>query len=405
MARLRSLPVILAVVFTASLLASSMTGIVGADHSPYPPAVVGDYAADAETTCMTCHQTRGAISRIQQLTHEGRNLRPAWSPDGQKVAFYSNRTGNDDIWVASLDNGEEIQLTTDPASDRRPNWSPDGIWIAFDSDRSGDRDIWIIKADGSELKQLTSNPREELFASWSTDGRKIAFFSYGSGTNELWVIDVDGRNPGPLVPDLADEQAQQCSFACHQPAWDRSSQKLAFHSERSGNRDIWIVNADGTGLTRLTTDPDEDYFPSWTPDGRIVFMTERARPEKIWNDVRVINVDDGQETTLFTGVAHGGPLYWSPEGNRIALHSQRVGGNFNIFVATIGVASGAEPAVEVEQAVPKAQEPKAPEAEESGAEVTAPWRVGVRAVPALAVIVVLVGLGVIGVYRLRGGAR
>lgn len=354
---------------------------------------------------MACHQTRGAVSRIQQLTREGRNLRPAWSPDGQKVAFYSNRTGNDDIWVASLDNGEEVQLTTDPASDRRPNWSPDGIWIAFDSDRSGNRDIWIVKADGSELKQLTSSPREELFASWGPDGRKIAFFSYGSGTNELWAIDVDGSNPGPVVPDLADEQAQQCSFACHQPAWDRSSQKLAFHSELSGNRDVWVVNADGTELTRLTTDPDEDYFPSWTPDGRIVFMTERARAEKIWNDVRVINADGSQETTLFTEVAHGGPFYWSPEGNRIALHSLRAGGDFNIFVATIGTAPGAEPAAEFEQAPPEVEEAKASEAEEAGARVAAPWRLRGRAVPALAVIVVVASLGVIGVYLWRGGAR
>ena len=357
---------------------------------------------------MTCHQTRGSVARIQQLTHEGRNLRPAWSPDGRKVAYYSNRSGNDDIWVASLDSGEELQLTTDAASDRRPNWSPDGDWIAFDSDRAGNRDIWIMRADGSELKQLTSSPREELFASWSPDGKRIAFFSYGSGTNELWVIDADGSNPTPVLPRLASEQAQQCTFACHQPAWNQRSDKLVFHSEQSGNRDIWVVNVNGTGLTRLTTDPSEDYFPSWTPDGRVVFMTERVGADKVWNDVQVINPDGSQETTLFTQVAHGGPFYWSPEGGRIALHSQIASDNFDVFVATLGEPPGEQPAPrgeEAEGAVPQVKGTEAPAAEESPSATGALWRVWLEVVVAVAVIAALVALGAIGLYLWRTTAR
>lgn len=389
----------------AALLTFGATRSVGADRVVGPRARSGEANAAAKMTCMTCHQTRGSVARIQQITHEGRNMRPAWSPDGQKVAYYSNRTGNDDIWVASLDSGEEVRLTTDPASDRRPAWSPDGNWIAFDSDRSGNRDIWIIRADGGELKPLTSSPKEDLFASWSPDGQKIAFFSYGSGINELWMIDVDGRNPTPVLPKLAREEARQCSFACHQPAWNQSSDKLAFHSEQSGNRDIWVVNADGTELTRLTTDPGEDYYPSWTPDGRIVFMTERVAADKVWNEVRVIDVDGGQETTLFTDVAHGGPFYWSPEGNRIALHSQLASDNFDVFVATIGEPPGEEPAPRAEEAAPQVKEAEAPAAEESPSATGALWRVWLEVVAVVAVIAALVGLGAIGLYLWRATAR
>jgi len=335
-------------------------------------------------------------------------MRPAWSPDGQKVAYYSNRTGNDDIWVTSLDSGEDLQLTTDAASDRRPNWSPDGDWVAFDSDRAGNRDIWIMRADGSELKQLTSSSREDLFASWSPDGERIAYFSYGAGTNELWMIDADGSNPSPVLPDLASEEAQQCSFACHQPAWSQRGDKLVFHSEQSGNRDIWVVNADGTELTRLTMGPGEDYFPSWTPDGRIVYMTERVGADKVWNDVRVINLDGSQETTLFTQVAHGGPFYWSPEGDRIALHSQLAGDNFDVFVATLGDPPGEEPAPrggEAEEAAPQVTEAEAPAAEEQPAATGALWRAWLEVVAAVAVIAALVGLGAIGLYLWRATAR
>lgn len=343
-------------------------------------------------------------------------MRPAWSPDGQKVAFYSNRNGNDDIWVATLATGQEDQLTADSASDRRPNWSPDGSWIAFDSDRAGNRDIWVVRADGSDLRQVTSGPREELFASWSPDGKQLTFFSYGSGTNELWIVDVDGANSSAVVPDLAAEEARQCSFACHEASWNQSGEKLTFHSERSGNRDIWIVNVDGTELTRVTNDPDQDYFPSWTPDGRIVFMTERVGADRVWNDVRVINVDGSQGTTLFTEVAHGGPFYWSPEGNRIALHSQLTGDDFNIFVATIGEAPGeqAQPAAPVEEAPPQEQEAEeAPPQEQatgaSAAEAPPPtaqarWPLWLGAGVALVGVVIVVTLGAIGLYLRRTGS-
>ncbi|OGO40753.1 MAG: hypothetical protein A2Z04_09040 [Chloroflexi bacterium RBG_16_57_9] len=408
MTRTRSLQKSLIIAMVAFLLAFGVTQSWGTNRGMPPAATHNDANAAEVANCMTCHSTRGAVSKIQQLTQDGRNLRPAWSPDGQKVAFQSNRTGNDDIWVASLDSGKEVQLTKDAASDRRPNWSPDGAWIAFDSDRSGNRDIWIIKSDGTGLKQLTTTPNEELFASWSPDGQKIAYFSYGSGTNELWVINVDGQNSRPVVPKLATEQARQCSFACHQPSWNQTGEKLAFQSEQTGNRNIWVVNLDGTGLVDLNTGPDEDYFPTWTPDGRIVFMTERIGADKVWNDVRVINADGSQGVTLFTEVAHGGPFYWSPDGNRIALHSQRGGAKFDIFVATLGKAPGEQPAPAVEQAATAAPTlaaavaEKAPVAPQSAG---AQWPAWLIPVAVLAAFVAFLVLGVIGFFIWRAVTR
>ncbi|MCZ7573524.1 MAG: DPP IV N-terminal domain-containing protein [Ardenticatenaceae bacterium] len=393
----------------------------GAVRGTEPPLDSGPGVQAASVPrCMSCHQTRGAISQIQQLTDEGRNLRPAWSPDGQKVAFYSNRTGNDEIWVADLQTGDQRPLTSDPASDRRPAWSPDGQWLAFDSDRAGNRDIWVVRADGSGLRQVTTSPREELFASWSPDGQQLAYFSYGEGTNELWLSAVDGSHPRPLVAKLASEQQQQCSFACHQASWNQSGEQLAFHSDQGGNRDIWLVNVDGTGLTRVTSGPEQDYFPTWTPDGRIIFMTERLGTERVWNDVRLINADGTQETTLFSEVAHGGPFDWSPDGNRIALHSQLAGNDFNIFVATLGEPPGDQPTAETDEAASTA-----PEATESAVEQAAPpatpavaapatapppasgagWSIWLAAGAALVIIVAVLSLGAIGLYLRRTGSK
>ena len=81
---------------------------------------------------------------IQLTTHTAGDGAPAWSPDGKKIAFASERTGNPDIWVMDSDGGNLRQLTTHTALDAAPAWSPDGKKIAFDSERTGNWDIWVL---------------------------------------------------------------------------------------------------------------------------------------------------------------------------------------------------------------------------------------------------------------------
>jgi TolB protein len=84
-------------------------------------------------------------------TSEAEDMFPSWSPDGEKIAFQSNRTGNEDIYVLSLNDKGLSRITNDPAKDGRPTWSPDGNKIAFSSDRSGNLDLWVV--DLRKLKQ------------------------------------------------------------------------------------------------------------------------------------------------------------------------------------------------------------------------------------------------------------
>jgi TolB protein len=301
-------------------------------------------SAAPATKCMDCHHSE-LLSRVDQLTTDPKpDLRPAWRPDGIRLAFYSGRSGNDDIWAIDVDGNNEAQLTEDPARDRRPSWSPDGAKIVFDSDRAGTHDIWIMNVDGSEQRQLTTGPGQEMFASFSPDGSQIIYYGYEGGRNDIWTMDIDGSNPRSLTSGLADEKQSQCTFACHTPAFSPDGKTIAFHADHDGARNIWVMDADGNNHRQLTTTSSNsdisNYLPSWSPDGRIIFQAERPVALTIRTDIRMINPDGSDEITLFAEVAHGGPFIWSPDGTRVAVHSQQGGaGNFDIFVATFGEAA------------------------------------------------------------------
>ena len=120
---------------------------------------------------------------------EGDDAAPAWSPDGEKIAFSSLRDGDTNIYVMDIDGGNQTRLTDDPANDKRPAWSPDGEEIAFVSSRqtgfeSGLDRIWIMDSDGMNQHALTINPGqsvEDTTPSWSPGGTQIAFQSGAAG--------------------------------------------------------------------------------------------------------------------------------------------------------------------------------------------------------------------------------
>jgi Tol biopolymer transport system component len=108
-----------------------------------------------------------------------RDWGPGWSPDGRSIAFVSDRTGNDEIWLASVDgSAAPRQLTNDPSGDWVPAFSPDGARIAFVSDRSGDAEVWTMAADGSDARNVTNHPGsvDGLWSvGWSPDGSRLAY--------------------------------------------------------------------------------------------------------------------------------------------------------------------------------------------------------------------------------------
>ncbi len=152
------------------------------------------------------------------------------------------------------------RLTTDPGTDQGGVWSPDGQSIAFISDRSGTHQIWMMGADGGDQRQLTRGPAAHGWPVWHPYGRSLACWSFDprSATHAIKTIRVDGTGENTLV-----ESREHLD----RPAWHPDGSRIAYAALNQGNWDLWVVPADGGRPTRLTTDPQMETNPLWRPDG------------------------------------------------------------------------------------------------------------------------------------------
>jgi Tol biopolymer transport system component len=155
----------------------------------------------------------------------------------------------------------------------------------------------------------------------------IAFHSDRDGNQEIYVMQADGTGQTRLTTNGATDSA---------PAWSPDGTRIAFRSSRDGNSEIYVMNADGTDPARLTTDPGSDTEPTWSPDGtRIAFHSNRHRTETDQNfEIYVINADGSGETRLTTDVASDSHPVWSPDGTKIAFWTNR-DGNSEIYVMNV----------------------------------------------------------------------
>lgn len=245
---------------------------------------------------------------------------------GNRIAFVSDRSGNADIFLMNPDGSGVVNLTNHPAQDIDPAWSPDGGRIAFGSNRGGGcNNLFAMNADGTGVTRLTTGTLCDNRPSWSPDGARIAFERCCSDEgSDIYVVEADGTNLRQVTSGGF--------FISDQPSWSPDGSRIAFerYSSLGGELpDIYIIGVDGTGLTRLTTDPLQDMYPAWSPDGtRIAFMAARGGGGEIY----LMNADGTGVVNLTNHPAprEFGPA-WSPDGSRIVFLSAR-DGNDDIFV-------------------------------------------------------------------------
>ena len=208
-------------------------------------------------------------------------LHPAWSPDGRKIAFTSDRDGNSNIYVMDTDGKNVQQLTNHPLKDNKPAWSPDGKKIAFNSAQDGGDfyQIYVMDADGKNVQRLTNHNGAN--PAWSPNGRKIAFQSTRDGNVDIYVMDADGGNVRRLTHRLAFDIM---------PAWSPNGRKIAFVSYKGVDSGIYIMDAEGGGIVQLTTYPAEN--PVWSPDGKqLVFHSNKNRDGVPNSDLEIYVID------------------------------------------------------------------------------------------------------------------
>jgi len=236
---------------------------------------------------------------------------PAWSPDGRRIAFHSDRDGNWDIYVMDADGSNQTRLTRDPLWNWSPAWSPDGRRIAFESDQ----DVYVMDADGSNRTRLTRDPSGASSPAWSPDGSRIAFESESDGNMDIYVMAADGSNQTRLTRHPSGVWGGAWS-----PVWSPDASRIAFESNRDGSMDIYVMAAHGSNQTRLTRDPSDASSPAWSPDGsRIAFESDRDGDSEIY----VMDADGSNQTRLTRDLANDMGPAWSPDGSRIAFESYR----------------------------------------------------------------------------------
>jgi Tol biopolymer transport system component len=256
--------------------------------------------------------------RVDNITAESlaEDTSPAWSPDGTRIAFVSDRDGNPEIYVMNPQGTEATRLTHDPGIDQDPAWSPDGSKIAYVS--GDDADLFVMNADGSDATRLTSGSGQDRHPTWAPDGSRIAFarldpdIYYGPGTpppptGGIYMMKPDGADLTRLT------KAPEASIGVDDwPDWSPDGSRIAFG--RVG--EIYVMDNDGSGLAKLT-DSEEGNSPSaepaWSPDGKkIVF--ERVPGGDASYEIFTMNSDGTDLTQTGLTAGHSGVIApdWQP---------------------------------------------------------------------------------------------
>lgn len=218
------------------------------------------------------------------------------------------------------------KLTSDSLLKQRPVWSPVGREFCFARHEGAKILLWLFDSQTGERRRLTARDMPEYDASWSPDGKQLVFccvtFAGGQGNVDLCTVSLDKPESRHLIGDSGKLSHEES------PAWSPDGKQIAFTSTRDGNQEVYLIDAAGQNLKRITQDPGLDAHPTWTPDGRhLLFATNR------WGDLEIARVDAQGEQVERLTTSRGLDDYpvCSADGSQMAFLSNRAG-QYEVFV-------------------------------------------------------------------------
>jgi len=295
---------------------------------------------------------------------------PMVSPDGTRVVYTVRQWESEKdrmesrtrIWMVPVAGGAARQITFGERGDSQPQWSPDGRYISFVSARgaaSGDDpprgQIYLMRADGGEAWKLTDSKESIASYSWSPDAARIAFVATDARSSDeeanarkrddervfendfryqhIWVIGVDGKSAASRVTSGTNYTVGGS------PSWSPDSKRFAFSAKpttmiRDARSDVYIADAAGGSIDKITTNPGSDGQPEWSPAGNLIAWVGEPMSAKAIGDGtypgyvgngHLMLYDVAAKTTKDASVAEfdlepGAPR-WSPDGRSLTFVS------------------------------------------------------------------------------------
>jgi dipeptidyl aminopeptidase/acylaminoacyl peptidase len=216
----------------------------------------------------------------------------AWSPDGTELAFSGTANGNTDIYTINADGTNLQRLTTDPAPDDDPAWTADGTRIVYDRGLFGcPCQLRVMRADGSSDHSLDTGPGNAFAPATAPHGDRFAFVSDRTGQPALYTWSLAG---GPILQITAGSPGGD-----QDPHWSPTGNDIAFDRRSgTGTAGIYLVHANGTGLRQLVSTPGIfDSDPTWAPDGsELLFVSGANGPQHLF----AIHPDGSDQTAVST---------------------------------------------------------------------------------------------------------
>ena len=211
---------------------------------------------------------------IRQVTrHHRLTVSPRFSPDGLMLAYTSYHSGNPNLYITDLTQSKFTRAVSQRHGlNLAPAWSPDGKTLAITLSTDGNPDLYLMDINGKIKKRLTVNAGINVSPSWSPDGNRLAFVSDRSGTPQIYVM------------DLKTLRTTRITFVGNynsEPAWSPTGEWIAYASLNEGNYHIFIIRPDGSSPARVTRTAGDHESPSWSPDGNQIVFTRKLNDTQI----------------------------------------------------------------------------------------------------------------------------